>query len=191
MLNRLMFTQIREEHNRLGDSLKEFTRQFAQHDRTANLQNSVNAKKCDIVQNRISGRQPRFTRLKEILKILKANPRASKNAVVVVKLLKRQDNTCHGDIAHQDHNDCCRKNHKPFDTVIPQVSHQWTLPFLHCATPLSNMDSLDVFILTNTPKNYNGTKLRKVDWIMLFARFRVFVRIKTSKESIFDKGVAQ
>ena len=36
------------------------------------------------------------------------------------------------------------------------------------------MDSLDVFILTNAPKNYNGTKLRKVDWIMLFARFRVF-----------------
>ena len=41
--------KIREEHNRLGDSLKEFTRQFAQHDRTANLQNSVDAKKCNIV----------------------------------------------------------------------------------------------------------------------------------------------
>ena len=141
-----------------GNSLKKLTCQLAKHNGTSNLKNRIHAQKRDVVQNGVSRCKPCFSRLKKVSKILKSDPRTAKDSIKIIEFFERKDNTGHRDIAHQNDNNCSRENHKPFNSVVSQVTQQWAFYFVHRATPLQSF-LFTAFILTNAPSNYNGTKL--------------------------------
>ena len=99
----------------------------------------------------------------------------SKNAIIVVKLFESKNRTGHRNVAHQDNNNRGRKQHDPFRSVLTQIPENRVLVLFHDGNLISfSVFVIVVFILANGGFDYNGTKLRKVFKIMLFACFRAF-----------------
>ena len=111
-LNQNEGNEVGQEHEALAGFLEPFDPHFVQHDGDAHLADHIQHHERHVVEHGVPRGTPQHAALDQVFKVFESHPGASENAVSIIELLERQDNTDHGGVIEQAYIQDHRQDHQ-------------------------------------------------------------------------------